>query len=238
MSPFSGFPARTKATPVPEVFFSEVLPGITDLAELKLALVALRHIRRKKGAVRWVTASEMLAAPEVGDLGETEGVDKEVRVAEALNGIVERGVLIEVPLEGEGGVSDAAYFLNEPEGRRAAELVRAGGASVGMPVAAREPAMVAPDAGGIFHLYEEAIGPIPGAGMANELAEAELEYSNEWIREAFLEAASQNVRRWAYVRAILARWRDEGRSEDGTTERRATQDRYRAGKYGRIVRSK
>lgn len=35
----------------------------------------------------------------------------------------------------------------------------------------------------------------------------------EWIHDAFEEACSKNVRKWAYVEAILERWQTEGRGE-------------------------
>jgi DnaD/phage-associated family protein len=96
------------------------------------------------------------------------------------------------------------------------------------------------DAVNIFRLYEETIGPVPGAGIAEELTEAEAGFASDWIADAFKEAAAQNVRRWAYVRAILARWREEGREEstNGTAERPSSKGRYRSGRYGRVVRWK
>jgi DnaD/phage-associated family protein len=226
---------------VPEAFFSEVMPGIDSLAELKAVLVALRRIRRRKGNVRWVTASEVVAAPELGDLGlAAQDGDRAGAVLRALDMAAGRGVLVAVGLQGPEGAADTAYFVNDREGRRAAELVRTGAFSIGsLPVQAPVQGGAADKpAPGIFRLYEDVIGPIPGAELADELAAAERDYPAQWVEEAFREAAAQNVRRWAYVRAILARWREEGRNEDGTTQRRSAQDRYRAGKYGRVVRWK
>ena len=37
----------------------------------------------------------------------------------------------------------------------------------------------------------------------------------EWIKEAFAEAVTHNVRKWAYVEAILDRWQQEGREKHG-----------------------
>ncbi|GAJ16735.1 unnamed protein product, partial [marine sediment metagenome] len=37
----------------------------------------------------------------------------------------------------------------------------------------------------------------------------------DWIKEAFAEAVSNNVRKWAYVEAILDRWQQEGREKHG-----------------------
>jgi len=37
----------------------------------------------------------------------------------------------------------------------------------------------------------------------------------EWIKEAFAEAVSNNVRKWVYVEKILDRWQQEGREKHG-----------------------
>lgn len=249
VQPFSGFPSQTDATPVPASFFSEVLPDIDDILELKLFLVALRRIKRRKGSIRWVLESELLAAPELsrtpsGPQSPDAGHTTE-QAHQALDRAMRRGLLVAVAL-GEhpmGARPESAYFLNDPEGRRSAELVRTGAASVGTPPAPPilDDGMPGPTraVANIFRLYEDTIGTIGGAGIADQLVEAEAHYPADWIAEAFHEAAAQNVRRWAYVRAILARWQEEGRSTtNGTTERSAAKSRYRTGKYGGVVRWK
>ncbi len=244
---FPGFPTQTHATPVPEAFYAEVLPHLTRLAEVKVFLVALRRIRRQRGAIRLVTARELVSAPEIGALTEARDGDaaphhdgddggptddREAIVRGVMAAFTEAGVFIGIPLSDD----DAAYFLNDSEGRRAAERVRAGAAAVTpAPAPAHGERETAPQPGMIFRLYEDTIGPIPGAGIAEELAEAEREYPASWIQDAFQEAAAHNARRWAYVRAILRKWRDRGKG-DGTTERRSAEDRYRGGKYGQVVR--
>jgi DNA replication protein len=231
---FSGFPSRSEATPIPAAFFSEVLPQLDDLVEVKVFLVALRRIKRGKGTMRLVSDAELRTAPELCDQS-PEAIDQ------AATSVAKRGLLIGVPLTGDGIKEHAAYFLNDPEGRKAAAQVRTGAVEVatgarGLPTEAGRQE-TPPN---IFMLYEETIGPLPGAGIAEELGEADAEYPDDWIADAFKEAAAQNVRRWAYVRAILTRWREEGRKEtiDGTAERRSQKGRYRTGRYGQVVRWK
>ena len=234
---FPGFPARTEATAVPAAFFSEVLPALDDLLELKVFLVALRRIQRRKGPVRWVSDADLRAAPELAG-------NPAQSIAEAAAAAASRGLLVPLPLAGNGDAAPGgcAYFLNDPEGRKAVALARAGAPEFdgGAVAAASAPggAQPPPLPRTIFRLYEDTIGPIPGARIAEELADAETSYPEEWITEAFGEAAAQNVRRWAYVRAILARWRDEGGKgpTDGTPERRAAKGKYRTGRYGGVVR--
>ena len=55
MSEFIGFPARMEYTPVPNIFLSNLLPEITDIAELRVMLHAFRLLYFKKGILmkRW-----------------------------------------------------------------------------------------------------------------------------------------------------------------------------------------
>ena len=63
----------------------------------------------------------------------------------------------------------------------------------------------------IYRLYEDTIGPIPRMTLAEELSDAASKYQPDWIRDAFKEAAVNNARNWAYVRAILSNWAEKGR---------------------------
>ena len=233
---FAGFPTPTQATPVPEVFFAEILPRLTSPEEIKLFLVALRRIRSRKGAIRSVTARELADATELGALtvSTDDGTADEARldiVRRVMGDFVAGAVFLEITLSD----GDVAYFVNDSEGRRAFERVRAGDATLSVGPTRADTAEPPQQPGEIFRLYEDTIGPIPGAGIAEELSEAEQEFPAEWIREAFKEAAAQNARSWAYVRAVLRKWKDRGRG-DGTTQRGPAKDRYRGGQYGQIVR--
>jgi DnaD/phage-associated family protein len=63
----------------------------------------------------------------------------------------------------------------------------------------------------IFALYESVIGLIT-APIRERLLEAEKEYPEQWIEDAFQEAAENNVRKWRYVEVILERWQTDGRN--------------------------
>jgi DnaD/phage-associated family protein len=65
---------------------------------------------------------------------------------------------------------------------------------------------------GIYHLYEENIGPLTPM-IAETLDDAENTYPYNWIEEAVRIAVENNVRRWSYVEAILKRWQEGGRDE-------------------------
>lgn len=64
--------------------------------------------------------------------------------------------------------------------------------------------------GNLYSWYEENIGPITPI-MAKLLKEAEEQYPEEWLREAFQIAVEREARNWSYVKAILERWHREGR---------------------------
>jgi len=60
MKQLSGFPTRMQFTPIPNVFFSHLLPQISDITELKTTLHIFETLYRKRGYPRFVTLSELL----------------------------------------------------------------------------------------------------------------------------------------------------------------------------------
>ena len=83
-----------------------------------------------------------------------------------------------------------------------------------------------PPAGAIFKVYESEIGVLT-ATIAEELKLAVSEYPDGWIIDALKESARQNKRNWSYARAILKRWKAEGRG-NGRKQAGADLDKYRA----------
>lgn len=65
----------------------------------------------------------------------------------------------------------------------------------------------------IFNIYENTIGIITGP-IADKLRLAEKEYPELWVSRAFEISAEQNKRSWAYVSAIMERWRNNGYDGD------------------------
>ena len=76
----------------------------------------------------------------------------------------------------------------------------------------------------IFTLYEQNIGVLTPM-IAEELKDAEKEYSAEWIEEALKIAVEQNARKWSYVQKILGRWQTEGKAGD-VKKRKKWTDEY------------
>ena len=223
MKTFSGFPpGKVRSVGIPEPVFAELVPLIDDLAELKLTLHVVWRLGRQRGKVRYLRRAD-LASDQVllSGLGDTPAET----LNEALERAVERGTLLRAePTIGEA--TEELYFANTPKGRAAVEAIARGEWPDELESAGRP---------NIFILYEQNIGLLTPL-IADELREAEQEYPARWIEEAFREAVSLNKRSWKYIRAILERWRTEGRGDEtGRRPREADRRRYVEGEYGEYI---
>ena len=234
MKSFSGFPAgKLRFTSVPNLFFSELLPTIDDLAELKVTLHIFWLLSQKKGYHRYVSFKEL--SGDGGLLGGLKSLGHRAGGAlrEGLERAVARGTLLHVAVE-QDGKRDDLYFMNTDQGRRAVEKIRGGQLELGMTVLPAEPP-VEVERPNIFVLYEQNIGLLQPL-IAEQLKDAEQTYPGEWIEEAFQIAVERNKRNWAYVRAILEGWATEGK-DDGKGKRDSRKDRrrYIEGKYAEYI---
>lgn len=221
MKAFSGFPAgKLQVTPIPNVFFTDLLLSIDDLAELKLTLhfiwllteraKRLRSGQRKDRAV-YITANELRADPTLMQSLKAVDPDPVRALAHGLALATERGTLLRLDTNADGGgAGDALFFLNSEAGRREFEKLarEAPPPEVGAETEPNAPV----DRPNIFLLYEQNIGTLTPL-ISEELKEAEREYPPDWIEDAFKIAVRRNVRRWDYMIAILKRWKAEGRSD-------------------------
>ena len=230
MRGFSGFPAgKVHFTPLPNLFFSKLLPAIDDLAELKVTLHIFWLLHQKKGYPRYVSRRELEAdGVLLGGLKGT-GQEPEDRLGQALERAVARGILLRVTARW-GEKQDDWYFMNTDVGRRTVDKIRRGELELEAVILPGEVRLEV-ERPNIFVLYEQNMGILQPM-IAEELREAEETYPAEWIEEAFKIAAEQNVRKWRYVNAILERWATEGK-DDGKAGRDSEEDRYRyiKGKY-------
>jgi len=231
---FEGFPAGALATAIPNLFFTAVLPRISDPAELVVILYFFFADRRKKGQTRFLTYAE-LAADEilVGALNSLgEGA-----LRRGLDAAVERGTLLRLDVEpsppagGHEGQAQELYFLNTAAGRGAVAAIEADLEGLGRLLPPPpEPHELKPN---IFKIYEQNIGPLTPM-VAEYLKDAEKEYPADWFQPAFQRAVQQNKRSWSYIAAILRRWEAEGpdyekagRDLEGPGRKRSPFDRYR-----------
>ncbi len=222
---FNGFEENKKSfTGIPDQFFSEILPNIQDLNELKLVLYLLWSAKTEGDYGIGFSAEDIFQDKKFVNGLISENNDLNQTLGEALLQGVRDNILI------QAGDSDKLYFLNTPRGRAAAEKYSSEGSSaVTTPVRTTLDA-VKPT---LFRLYEENIGPLTPI-IEDMLKDAQNDYPEDWIEEAVQMAVKNNVRRWKYVETILKRWKEEGRI--GTDQRNTQEDyeRYLKGEYGDI----
>ena len=234
MKSFSGFPAgKLRFTSVPNLFFSELLPAIDDLAELKVTLHIFWLLSRKKGDPRYVSLKDLsgdgVLLGGLKSLGQEPGES----LQEGLKRAMARGTLLHVAVE-QDGKRDELYFMNTDQGRRDVERIRQGQLELGVAVLPPEPPLEV-ERPNIFVLYEQNIGLLQPM-IAEQLKDAEQTYPAEWIEEAFQIAVEQNKRNWAYVHAILERWATEGKDDGkGKGDSRKDRRRYIKGKYADYI---
>ncbi len=202
MKKFPGFPARQQYTALPALFFTELLPTIDDLAELKVTLWLFWLVNRKKGYLRFVSLEELAADRTlVRAVGGQEGLRQGLALA------VERGTALKLSIEQQGRPQEL-YFVNTAADAEALLRVESGEISLG--ALPRMEQASADETPGIFSLYEQNIGVLTPL-IAEQLKEAEKLYPMSWIEDAFREAAELNKRSWRYISRILERWAAEGR---------------------------
>lgn len=210
---FTGFPAGSmKFTPLPNLFFSAVLPQIENLAELKVTLHIFWILHQKKGFPRYVTLQELCAdSTLIGGLKKAGYVNEDA-VREALILAEARGTLLHLAIE-TGGDTQDVYFLNTAKGRDVVQKLRSGELDLGQIIGSSYEPTVQVERPNIFALYEQNVGLLTPL-IADELREAEKLYPPEWIDDAFRQAVEYNKRNWRYIRRILERWAIEGRSDE------------------------
>ncbi len=220
MSAFTGFPAgKSTSVPLPTSFFSDLLPLIDDLGELKLTLYAIWHLNQQQGDVRYLTHPELLNDETLLRALKTPLLQGEAALNDALERAVLRGTLLKA-LARRAGVEEALFFLNSARGRAAFQAAQTGAWSPD--TANHFPAGLQAEQPNIFRLYEENIGPLSPL-IADMLRDAEQTYPAGWIEKAMKIAVQNNVRRWRYVEGILKSWQENG--PDGTNRRDSEKDR-------------
>jgi len=224
MPAFSGFPAgKNPSVPLPEQFFTTLLPEIEDYAELKVTLHLFWLLAQKRGTPRCASERELAADPILRRSLRRRGDPRppEERVRAGLELAVARGTLLCVRLRLDDELVSWYFFNTEPSRRAVAQLQEGelpaerllkqeGPTGEDGAAFAAEAIAVVLDRPNIFTLYEQNIDLLTPL-MAEELKDAADHYPEDWIVDAFREAVHQNKRNWRYIRAILRRWETEGK---------------------------
>lgn len=234
---FSGFPAGADVTPVPNSFFTKVMPQIDEIAELKVLLHIFWVMRNRRGYAQFVTYDELVSDPVLMSGFETGTSSGDEIVRQALDQAVQRGTILHLVLERNGKLEDV-YFINNEIGRKTFEKIRQGKLPQIIVTPSRCEVAKPGSELNIFTLYEQNIGVLTPM-IVEELQEAERLYPLEWIVSAFKEAVTLNKRSWKYISRILERWAIEGKDDGapGRDPKKENQrDKYIKGRYGHMVR--
>ncbi len=235
---FEGLPAgKVEFDRVPAPFFSELLPLIDHLGELKLTLYILWRLDRMTGDYRYVTVADLLADARFMTGLASSPDEQEAVLKDSLARCVARGTLLLAEIPGSQAPK-CLYFFNAPKGRAAVEAIQRGEWQPALDEP-RLPVELAPPRPNIFQLYEENIGPLTPL-LAEALGDAQDEFPANWIEEAFRISVEKNIRNWRYIHAILRRWQERG--YDVPEERRVSQEdgskdfrRYSQGEYADFI---
>ena len=199
MEGFPGFPAgKLATTPVPNLFFSELLPLIDNLAELKVVLHLFWLIGKKRGALRYARLDELLTDRRLLDglaTPKLTGDDGAARCARACRG-ARRAAADD--RHAAGRETEEWYMINSANGREVLERLQSG--ELDLLGEAGEDVQLQTERPTVFVLYEQNIGMLTPM-IADELRDAERHFPAEWIADAFRQAVLHNKRSWKYVLA-------------------------------------
>jgi DNA replication protein len=134
MTAFTGFPAgKNPYVPVPEVFFTVLLPEIEDSAELKVTLHLFWLLAQKQGNPRCVSEGDLLGDALLLHSLKRRGDPRpsEERLHQGLEQAVARGTLLRIHLKLVSEGNDAAeviqwYFFNTARSRKVVSELQGG----------------------------------------------------------------------------------------------------------------
>lgn len=223
MTSFKGFSdGKLQLTRVPMQFFSELLPQIDHLGELKVALYALWRFEQMEGSFRFLERADFAADKQFMKGMGVRLAEAETALDDALERAEGRGILLKAVLAADED-ERCYYFLNSARGRSAVEAIRKGKWRPSDIL--RSAAFLGDERPNIFRLYEENIGPLTPI-LADILRDAQETYPERWIAEAVQIAVENNKRNWKYVEAILRRWQEGGRNEQNRRDSEEDRRRY------------
>jgi DNA replication protein len=233
---FSGFPpGRFSMTSLPAPFFSELLPLIDDLAELKVLLFCFWALPQKEGRFAYLRRRDFVQNEALmrGLAVIDPHAGAEVLLDVTLAGAAEHGTLLRAEVTLADERAETLYFVNTARGRAAVEQLAAGR---WQPGDLENPVEILPERPNIYQLYERNIGPLTPM-ITDELKDAEKEFPAEWLEEAMRVAVAANKRSLRYIRAILERWRGEGKDHDEADQGNRGQagKRYISGEYADFI---
>jgi DNA replication protein len=210
---FGGFLVATDpAVAVPRAFLTDVLPQITEIAELQATLAVFRLAAEAGGLELPVSEDAIFQDRPLRTALRVPGSPREpdARIRQGLDLAVGRGTLLAFTADGQ--VASLWYYVNTPVNQgMVAAMSRGAVAPPEITWQAGHPPRVTPEKPNVFRLYEQNIGLLTPL-IADHLVSALERYPQEWIEDAIAEAVAYNRRSWRYVQRILEQWAVQGRA--------------------------
>ncbi len=215
-TPFPGFTdLHDGAISLPGRFFTDVLPEITSLDELRVTLYVFRMLDESGGHEAPVDEPRILGDRVLRHAFRVDGTptgDVKQAILDALDRAVARGTLLRVKAR-SGRRTVAWYFLHTHVTRELVAAIQRG--AIAPPTSmwtSEQPPEVSSDPPTPFFLYEQNIGPLTPL-VADRIARAMDDYPPAWIEDAIEEAVAYNRRSWKYIERILQTWSEQGRPD-------------------------
>jgi DNA replication protein len=210
---FNGFLVQTEpAVGIPRAFFTDVLPQISELAEVQTTLAVFRLAAEAGGIESPVAEAAVCADAALRAALRSAGSPREPddRIVTGLDLATGRGTLLRF-VAARGESRDVWYYVNTPV-NQALIAAMARGAVAPPRIIWREgqPPAVVPERPNVFRLYEQNVGPLTPL-IADHLVRALETWPEAWIEDAVAEAVAYNKRSWRYIQRILEGWQSEGR---------------------------
>jgi DnaD/phage-associated family protein len=201
---FEGFPGgKDPLVPLPETFFTQLLPQFNDLNQIRLLLYLFWHMAQQEANIRFFLVEALSSDPTL-----IEMMGSNDQLETTIEELAQRGILLKNEVQDD---DQTYYFINSPQGRAAFEALQQG--TFDQHITPSSHLLGQNTKLNIYKLYEENIGTITPM-MAEILKEDEATYPLSWIEEAIRMAVARNARNWKYIQAILGRWQKEGRGHE------------------------
>lgn len=207
---FQGFPTgEMHSVLMPQPFFSELLPVIDDLAELKLTLYMFFLLQTETYANHWIMEDRLLNdSVLLGMVAETSNLyEPAVLLEAALERALIRNTLLPLEIKTEECTEiRKAYVLNTENGRKARQqALHALQSDSQIPTSPNDKSLP-------FRYYHQNFGLLTPL-VADQIRDLEREFAADWICEAMEIAVHNNAKSLRYVEAVLDRWASEGRTD-------------------------
>lgn len=195
---------------VPAEYLDRLFGWIDDLSELQVVLRILFLLQPERGFPPFVMRTRVEEDHVLASVFGLRVKDTRREIGSVLDRVVAKGHLLDVILMTSTGQEQELILLNVEENNKFIRQSQQKEIEIRGFGQVRLIGQRLPKNQDVFSLYEENIGVITPI-VADELKDAETNYSYEVIAEAIKEAAVRNKRSWRYVAAILRSWSQEGR---------------------------